>query len=128
MRFALYLIAAFLGAVAGPLRAASPWSELRAGLDGEEIVKLVGAPVLGTCGRGIEVWTYDQRGEVVFKGGRLMFWSAPAAEIPVERDQATAWIAAAKLAARVGSAERVGAVSRGSARTRPAATFIVNSY
>lgn len=60
-------------------------------MSGAEVVQLLGEPLLRLKGRGVERWTYDGAGEVIFYGGPVKFWTAasPSAESeakPVESD------------------------------------------
>ena len=58
------------------------WTKIKAGLNGDEAMKLLGQPLLRTTGRGFDVWIYDGHGEVVFAGGPLKGWTVatPTAE------------------------------------------------
>ncbi len=80
------LLAADVSAVAAP-----DWTKVKAGMNGDEAVKLLGQPLLRTAARGFDVWIYDGRGEMIFSGGPLKAWTmgAPTAESlarPVTQD------------------------------------------
>jgi hypothetical protein len=71
--------------------AAPDWSQVKAGMSGDEAAKALGPPLLRTTARGFEVWVYDGRGEIVFRDGPLQAWTkgAPTPESlarPVDRD------------------------------------------
>jgi hypothetical protein len=53
-----------------------PWMHLKVGMSAEEIVSLLGDPVLRIKGRGFETWTYDHGAEVLVYG-LLVGWTAP---------------------------------------------------
>lgn len=71
--------------------AAPDWTKVKAGMNGDETLKLLGQPLVRTAARGYDVWIYDGRGEIVFAGGPVKSWSigAPTTESlvrPVARD------------------------------------------
>lgn len=78
----LFLSLSFCLAMTASCPAAERWDELKPGLTQEEATKLLGAPLVASRGRGFDVANYDQRGEVVFLGGRLVAWSTPTKKPP----------------------------------------------
>ena len=75
----------------GSVDAAADWSQVKVGMSGAEVVRLLGEPLLRLKGRGVERWTYDGAGEVIFYDGPVRFWTAasPSAQSeakPIESD------------------------------------------
>lgn len=62
--------------LAGSARAASAWAQLKLGMTAEQAVAIVGEPLQRSAGQGFEIWTYDDRAELLFYGP-LVGWSAP---------------------------------------------------
>lgn len=60
-------------------RAADAWGQLKVGMTRKESTAVLGNALLTTRGRGFEIATYDQAAEVVYLGGRVITWTAPAA-------------------------------------------------
>ena len=54
------------------------WARLRAGMSPVETAATLGTPLIRSAGRGFELWIYDGRAEVVFFGGPVIAWTAPA--------------------------------------------------
>jgi hypothetical protein len=69
-------IAALLVLVAGSARAADAWAQLKLGMTSIQAVAVVGAPLQRSSGQGFQVWTYDNRAELVFYGP-LIGWTEP---------------------------------------------------
>jgi hypothetical protein len=67
-------IAALLVLVAGSARAADAWAQLKLGMTSIQAVAVVGAPLQRSSGQGFQVWTYDNRAELVFYGP-LIGWT-----------------------------------------------------
>ena len=57
--------------------APQPWARLKLGMSSEQIVSLLGSPLLRTRGHGFETWTYDHGAEVLIHG-TVVGWTAPA--------------------------------------------------
>lgn len=106
-------------------QAASPWSELKAGMDGETTAEKIGWPMLSTHGRGVEVWIYDHCGEAVFQNGSLLCWSVPVRESAAKADHAAA--GGAVVGVMVG-ARGAGWGKAPVTRSRRPATVVVSSY
>lgn len=123
-KFLAFGLALFSG-VLSVAQAASPWSELKAGMDGEATAEKIGWPMLSTHGRGVEVWIYDHGGEAVFKNGVLLGWSVPVRESAAKADHAAAAGAGVVMAARPQSAPLAKAPTK---RPRQPATVVVSSY
>ena len=117
-----------LTGILSDVRASSGWAELRQGLSGAETAEKIGRPLLGTRSRGLEVWTYDHRGEVVLKDGSLLFWSAPlsegAAKTERERPEARVVRAGPKSVYRPTATVPV----ERSMRPRTRAAIVISSY
>jgi len=75
IRLRLFLISFLLLA---PLSAEPmPWAQLKVGMAAEEILSLLGDPVMRSKGRGFETWTYDDGAEVLIYG-LVVGWTMPA--------------------------------------------------
>lgn len=65
--------------LAGSLSAeAPPWEQLKVGMTADQVITLLGDPVLRSKGRGFETWTYDDGAEVLVYG-LVVGWTAPVA-------------------------------------------------
>lgn len=53
------------------------WAQLQLGMSAEQIVTLLGSPLLRIRGHGFETWTYDHGAEVLIHG-TVVGWTAPA--------------------------------------------------
>ncbi|HWA27962.1 MAG TPA: hypothetical protein VG734_20085 [Lacunisphaera sp.] len=59
-------------------RGAADWKKLKTGVTATQAADLLGEPLIRTYGRGIQVWIYDGRGEIMFAGGPALGWTVPA--------------------------------------------------
>lgn len=104
---------ALLAGISAVAQAASPWAELKAGMNGEATAEKIGWPMLSTHGRGVDVWIYDRCGEAVFKDGALQGWTVPVG----------GGVAVTAVRPQAGAPAKSPA-----ARPRRAATVVVSSY
>lgn len=72
--FILWL--AVLG-LAGTVRAADGWAQLKKGMPLEQVAATLGAPLVKSQGRGLELWIYDHGGETLASYGVLTEWTLP---------------------------------------------------
>jgi hypothetical protein len=81
-RSLIFAALAGLAIVQAQATTATDWTKLKSGMDVDEAARQLGQPLIRTTGRGVEIWIYDGRGEVVFDGGPLKSWSVatPSAE------------------------------------------------
>jgi hypothetical protein len=63
-----------------------PWAQVKVGMTGEEIITLLGDPLLRSKGRNFETWTYDEGAEVLVYG-LVVGWTAPASARLLARSQ-----------------------------------------
>jgi len=63
-----------------------PWTKLKVGMSADEIVSLLGDPVLRSKGRGFETWTYEHGAEVLIYG-LVVGWTTPATATVLVRSQ-----------------------------------------
>jgi hypothetical protein len=83
-RLHLFLLCLLLGV---PLCAAPmPWTQLKVGMAADEIITLLGDPILRSVGRGFETWTYDDGAEVLIYG-LVVGWTTPASATTSVRSQ-----------------------------------------
>jgi hypothetical protein len=47
-----------------------------------EVSAAIGNPILQSEGHGFNIWIYDHKSEVVFHGGVVLGWTAPAMTKP----------------------------------------------
>jgi len=80
----LFSVLLLTGAFTGVVRAEDGWSHLKLGMSTNDAVAALGQPLLRSEGRGFEVWTYDNRAEVVFYG-QVIAWTAPASSLVAPR-------------------------------------------
>jgi hypothetical protein len=71
-------LAALFVLIAGVSHAADGWSQLKVGMTRNQTVAAVGPSLFSNSGRGFAVEIYDNRAEVVYVGGRVASWTAPA--------------------------------------------------
>ncbi len=64
--------------LAGAASAADDWGQLKSGMTLEQVKSAVGAPLIKSQGRGIDLWIYDHGAETVASGGVLVSWTVPA--------------------------------------------------
>jgi hypothetical protein len=76
MRLFLVVFATSVLILVSASAAPMPWAQLKVGMSVEEIVSVLGDPVLRIKGRGFETWTYDHGAEVLVYG-LLVGWTAP---------------------------------------------------
>jgi hypothetical protein len=72
----LFLSLLLLTAVSAVSAAPMPWAQLKIGMAGEEIIALLGEPLMRSAGRGFQTWTYDDGAEVLVCG-LVMGWTMP---------------------------------------------------
>lgn len=53
------------------------WAKVKTEMTKDEIVELLGQPLIRNSNRGYEVWIYDSKAEVVFQGGPVIAWTVP---------------------------------------------------
>ena len=58
------------------------WNRLKPGMTPAEVSAAIGNPLLRSEGRGFILWIYDHQSEVIFHGGTVMGWTAPAPTSP----------------------------------------------
>jgi hypothetical protein len=73
LRFALLFVL-----LAGVSHAADGWGKLKVGMTRNQTVAAVGPSLFSNSGRGFAIEIYDNRAEVVYVGGRVASWTAPA--------------------------------------------------
>jgi hypothetical protein len=71
-RFVLLLLVSH-----GLVRGAEAWAHLKLGMNPEETLATLGAPLFRSGERGFELWIYDRHAEVLFYGS-LVGWTNPA--------------------------------------------------
>ena len=63
--------------VQGFAASSKAWSKVKADMTQDEIVELLGQPLIRNSNRGFEVWIYDSKAEVVFNQGPVIAWTIP---------------------------------------------------
>ena len=54
------------------------WAQLRVGMSRAQTSAVLGQALMTSSGRGFDIAIYDGRAEVIFFGGRVVEWTAPA--------------------------------------------------
>lgn len=108
------LIVAAIALFAGEARA--DWKDLKPGMDYHAATACAGVPLIQNRGKGgCETWTYDCRGYIQFRYGRVTYWDAP--KTPV-----------AQVSGRSGPAQPTPATNpAGVARGHPRATVVAKN-
>lgn len=57
------------------------WETIKLGMSAIETNEALGAPLIRTVNRGLELWIYDGRAEVLFFRGPVIAWTPPTAAV-----------------------------------------------
>jgi hypothetical protein len=109
-------------AAAQGAHAVDGWAQLKAGMTRAEAVAVLGAELQASKARGFEVAVYDSRAEVVYLGGQVVAWTAPASSTATA-SPAGAWQFEQSRRAGAGSS-----AARRPVETRPTNAAILPAY
>ena len=73
----LLALAATFAAALGASASGADWSAIKPGMTRDQVARSIGVPVLCNAARGHETWIYDAGGDVQFRGGIVLAWTAP---------------------------------------------------
>ena len=124
--FRFTTLAVLFVVLAGSARAASAWTQLKLGMTAEQAVAIVGEPLQRSAGQGFEIWTYDDRAELLFYGP-LVGWTAPRSADMIARS-VDVWSAPMAATAQPQILPRPVATAKSSAALNVAASSSLPSY
>jgi len=77
MNLRLSLLLLLLGGAFSGRVHAQYWAGLQVGMTENQVIEVLGAPLLASKGRGYSSWIYDHGGRAMLHGGVLLYWSTP---------------------------------------------------